>query len=126
MNHEIKYVPFHTVQLDCPHCHFRIEVAVRPDDFGHEEEARHYKKTLRQTSQRKLVFENSAPYLSMSDNNSSSSGIGFCGLLAIVFITLKLLGKIDWSWWWVLAPLWIPLGIAGIILVIVGIVVLLK
>ena len=46
----------------------------------------------------------------MSSNNvssSSSSGIGFTGLLTIVFITLKLLDKIDWSWWWVLSPLWI-------------------
>lgn len=42
----------------------------------------------------------------MSDNKSSASsgGIGFVGLLTIVFITLKLLGKIDWSWWWVLSP----------------------
>lgn len=43
----------------------------------------------------------------MSDTTSSnSSGIGFCGLLAIVFITLKLTHVIDWSWIWVLAPLW--------------------
>jgi hypothetical protein len=42
----------------------------------------------------------------MSKSSSSSSGIGFAGLLTIVFITLKLLGKIDWSWWWVLSPLW--------------------
>jgi hypothetical protein len=42
----------------------------------------------------------------MSKSTSSSSGIGFGGLLAIVYITLKLLGKIDWSWWWVLSPLW--------------------
>lgn len=40
---------------------------------------------------------------------SSSSGIGFCGLLTIVFVTLKLLGKITWGWLWVLAPTWIPL-----------------
>ena len=32
--------------------------------------------------------------------------IGFFGLLAIVFVTLKLIGVIDWSWVWVLAPLW--------------------
>jgi len=38
---------------------------------------------------------------------SNSSGIGFAGLLTIVFITLKLLGKIDWSWAWVLSPIWI-------------------
>ena len=37
-----------------------------------------------------------------------TGGIGFFGLLAIVFITLKLLGTITWSWWWVLAPLWMP------------------
>lgn len=44
----------------------------------------------------------------MAQNTSSSSGgIGFAGLLTIVFITLKLLGKIDWSWVWVLSPLWI-------------------
>lgn len=41
-------------------------------------------------------------------SSSSTSGIGFTGLLAIVFITLKLLGIITWSWLWVLAPLWIP------------------
>lgn len=59
----------------------------------------------------------------MSEKSSSSSGgIGFCGLLTIVFITLKLIGKIDWSWLWVLAPLWIPLSILVIILIIVGII----
>ena len=40
-----------------------------------------------------------------------SNGISFCGLLAIVFITLKLLDVIHWSWVWVLAPLWIPLSV---------------
>jgi fatty acid desaturase len=52
--------------------------------------------------------------------SSSSNGIGFAGLLAIVFITLKLLDKIDWSWWWVLAPIWIPaIFIVGALLVVV-------
>lgn len=41
------------------------------------------------------------------ESNTSSSGIGFVGLLTIVFITLKLMKYIDWSWWWVLSPLWI-------------------
>lgn len=60
----------------------------------------------------------------MSENKSSSSsgGIGFAGLLTIVFITLKLLGKIDWSWWWVLSPLWIGfiivLAIVAIVLIV--------
>jgi fatty acid desaturase len=40
-----------------------------------------------------------------------ANGIGFFGLLAIVFITLKLTGYIAWSWWWVLAPLWIPFAV---------------
>ena len=47
--------------------------------------------------------------------SSSSSGIGFGGLLTIVFIVLKLTKYIDWSWWWVLSPIWIP-----IILFVVG------
>lgn len=42
------------------------------------------------------------------ESSTSSGGIGFSGLLAIVFITLKLTGVIAWSWWWVLSPLWIP------------------
>jgi len=46
-----------------------------------------------------------------SNNSSSSSGIGFFGLLTILFITLKLIGYIDWSWWWVLAPLYMPITI---------------
>lgn len=47
----------------------------------------------------------------MSNTTSSSSGIGFTGLLTIVFITLKLTHFIDWSWWWVLCPLWIGVAI---------------
>ena len=43
-----------------------------------------------------------------NDNVAASSGIGFAGLLTIVFIVLKLTGTIAWSWWWVLSPLWIP------------------
>jgi hypothetical protein len=47
----------------------------------------------------------------MSDNVkvNNTGGIGFFGLLTLIFITLKLTGYIDWSWWWVLAPLWIPI-----------------
>lgn len=47
-----------------------------------------------------------------------SSGIGFCGLLTIVFIVLKLLKVINWSWLWVLAPIWIPIIITVIIVII--------
>jgi len=48
----------------------------------------------------------------MSASETSRGGIGFCGLLTVVFIALKLGGIIGWSWWWVLAPLWIPWAIA--------------
>ena len=33
-------------------------------------------------------------------------GISFCSFLFLVFLVLKLVGVIDWSWWWVTAPLW--------------------
>ena len=50
---------------------------------------------------------------------TSSGGIGFFGLLTIVFIVLKLTGVIAWSWWWVLAPFWIPAAfVAALILII--------
>lgn len=34
--------------------------------------------------------------------------IGFLGILTTIFVVLKLTDNIDWSWWWVLAPLWAP------------------
>ena len=52
----------------------------------------------------------------MSDNSSSS--IGFIGLLTIVFVTLKLTGVIEWSWWWVLSPIWITAAVVCMILAI--------
>ena len=60
----------------------------------------------------------------MSNNSSSnaSGGIGFAGLLTIVFIVLKLLDKIDWDWVWVLSPLWISAALAVLVLIIFGIV----
>ena len=51
----------------------------------------------------------------------SSGGIGFFGLLAIVFITLKLtqIGPVaTWSWWWVLSPIWIPFALSILILLV--------
>lgn len=63
--------------------------------------------------------------MSQKSSNSSSGGIGFCGLLAIVFITLKLAGigaVATWSWLWVLSPLWIPLAVVSGIFAIFGVV----
>ena len=63
----------------------------------------------------------------MSNNKTTtSSGIGFSGLLAILFIALKLTGYITWSWLWVLAPIWIPFIIVVFILIIAGIVIALN
>jgi len=45
--------------------------------------------------------------MSSGNSSSSSGGIGFVGLLTILFIGLKLTNYIDWSWWWVLSPIWI-------------------
>lgn len=55
----------------------------------------------------------------MADSNNSS-GIGFVGLLQIVFITLKLCGVIAWSWWWVLSPVWVSAALALTALLLIG------
>jgi len=51
-----------------------------------------------------------------------SNGIGFTGLLTVLFVALKLTGFISWSWWWVWSPIWLPIAL---LLVIYGIVALL-
>lgn len=57
--------------------------------------------------------------------NNRQGGIGFCGLLTIVFITLKILGYFPWSWWWVFSPVWIPIAFTLLVLLIIGLVWLL-
>lgn len=52
------------------------------------------------------------------NNSRSSGGIGFVGLLTIAFIVLKLIGRITWSWVWVLSPIWI----VTVLLVLVAVV----
>jgi uncharacterized membrane protein YqjE len=54
----------------------------------------------------------------MSTTTQSSSGIGFFGLLTVLFIGLKLTNFITWSWWWVLSPLWFGFALALAILII--------
>jgi Flp pilus assembly protein TadB len=44
-------------------------------------------------------------------SDGRSGGVMFTELLALLFIGLKLGGVIDWSWWWVLSPIWIPIGL---------------
>lgn len=65
---------------------------------------------------------------STSTSTSSGGGVGFAGLLTILFIGLKLTGNVAWSWWWVLSPLWISaalvFGILFVVLVVALIVAL--
>lgn len=57
----------------------------------------------------------------MSDTSSRSGGIGLTGALFLIFLVLKLVGVIDWSWWWVTAPLWISAALGVALLILVGI-----
>jgi len=62
----------------------------------------------------------------MSENKTATVqiGPGFVGLLTIVFVIFKLSGKIDWSWWWVFAPIWISVGLS-LAVIAVGLLILL-
>ena len=53
------------------------------------------------------------------NNKNVSSGMGLGSVLTVIFIVLKLCGLIDWSWWWVLSPVWISIGLALVIILIV-------
>ena len=60
----------------------------------------------------------------MSDSSGSNNGgIGLAGATFIVFLVLKLTHNIDWSWWWVTAPLWIPTGFVLGLLFVAGLLI---
>ena len=64
-----------------------------------------------------------------TENSYSPTWVGFPGLLTTAFIVLKLTKVIDWSWLWILSPLWIPLSFAlliGFIALAIGIYKILK
>jgi hypothetical protein len=54
--------------------------------------------------------------------SNSDTGISLGTVLFIVFLVLKLCGIITWSWWWVTAPIWIPLGLALIFIALLAII----
>ena len=56
-------------------------------------------------------------YIKRNNSNNNTGAIGFSSLLQIAFIVLKLCHVIDWSWWWVLAPTWIPICLVVLILI---------
>jgi hypothetical protein len=61
-----------------------------------------------------------------ASSSPQSTGVSFGGLLTIAFIVLKLTGVIAWSWWWVLAPLWIGFLLAVVLLLIAGIIAMVR
>ena len=61
---------------------------------------------------------------SETTSSSSSGGIGFCGLLTILLIGLKLSGTIDFAWVWILSPLWVPLALGLAVMLFIGLVAL--
>ena len=63
----------------------------------------------------------------MGDNKKKTSGgLGIVGVVQIVFIILKLCNVIDWSWIWVLSPLWIWAGVLAVIFMFMGLAYYLK
>lgn len=56
----------------------------------------------------------------MSNTTKVQISFPFLSILCLIFITLKLTGYIAWSWWWVLAPIWIPISTILVVFVIVG------
>lgn len=62
----------------------------------------------------------------MENRNTGNNGIGFAGLLTIVFIVLKLCGVISWPCIWVLSPLWITAAITITIVILALLLVFLR
>jgi hypothetical protein len=58
--------------------------------------------------------------------DNSSSGMGFASVLTLIFVVLKLVGVISWSWWWVLSPIWIGAIIAIVVILLLLLVVYFK
>ena len=62
----------------------------------------------------------------MTSKTETTGGVSAISLLGIAFIVLKLCGVIDWSWWWVTAPFWMPITlllmvlITGLVAVLLG------
>ena len=58
----------------------------------------------------------------MSSIDNAGGGLGFCSVLFLIFLVLKLTDTISWSWWWVTAPLWGSVALGVVIIVVVFIV----
>lgn len=51
----------------------------------------------------------------MAHSATTYNGPGLATLLTVLFVALKLTGTITWSWWWVLSPIWISVGIWALV-----------
>ena len=60
------------------------------------------------------------------NNHDQLTGIGFFGCLLLIFVVLKLVGVVNWSWWLVLSPLWFPWTVLSLAVVCVVLIVSLK
>jgi len=58
--------------------------------------------------------------MSSTRTNTSGGGLGLASVLGIVFVVLKFVGVITWSWWWVLAPFWISAALWLLVLAVAG------
>jgi len=59
------------------------------------------------------------------NNNNTSGGVTFASLLFLLFLALKLTNAIDWSWWWITAPIWGPFVIVVVVLIIIAVIAVL-
>jgi len=57
-------------------------------------------------------------YSSESSASTTGSGLSLSTVVFVVFLVLKLTNNIDWSWWWVTSPLWIPLSLLLVFLIV--------
>ena len=62
----------------------------------------------------------------INSNQTVTTSFPIASILAIVFVVLKLTNNISWSWWWVLSPLWIPLGLIAVLFVVIFIFLFIK
>ena len=62
----------------------------------------------------------------INNKQTVTTSFPIASILAIVFVVLKLTNNVDWSWWWVLSPLWVPLGIIVILFAVIFILLFVK
>jgi hypothetical protein len=63
--------------------------------------------------------------MSKSQDITIKVGTPLASILTIIFVLFKLTGNIDWSWWWVFSPLWLPalLFIAiGVLIIVISLI----